>query len=45
MIMEYLQGFRTDVMTEIDHLSSRMDRWKFLQGGYQGGGSNDGNNQ
>lgn len=49
MIMEYLQGFRTDVMTEIGYLSSRMDRWEFSQGsyqggGYQGGGPNDGNN-
>ncbi|KAI5431569.1 hypothetical protein KIW84_035670 [Lathyrus oleraceus] len=49
MIMEYLQGFRTDVMTEIGHLSSRMDHWEFSQsgyqgGGYQGGGSNYGNN-
>jgi hypothetical protein len=44
MIMEYLQGFRTDVMTEIGHLSSRMDRWEFSQCGYQGGGSNHGNN-
>lgn len=43
MIMEYLQGFRTEVMTEIGHLSSRMDRWELSQGGYQGGGSNDGN--
>lgn len=44
MIMEYLQGFRTDVITEIGHLSSRMDRWEFSQGGFLGGGSNDGNN-
>lgn len=44
MIMDYLQGFRTDVMTEIGHLSSRMDQWELSQGGYQGGGSNaDGN--
>lgn len=40
MIMDYLQGFHTDVMTEIGHLSSRMDRWELSQGG----GSNDGNN-
>lgn len=26
MIMDYLQGFRTYVMTEIGHLSSRMDQ-------------------
>lgn len=45
MIMEYLQGFQTDVMTEIGHLSSRMDHLEFSQGGFQGGGSNDGNNQ
>ncbi|KAI5406841.1 hypothetical protein KIW84_053201 [Lathyrus oleraceus] len=45
MIMEYLQGFQTDVMTEIGHLSSRMDRWELSQGGFQGGGSNDGNDQ
>ncbi|KAI5414985.1 hypothetical protein KIW84_040437 [Lathyrus oleraceus] len=32
MIMEYLQGFRMDVMTEIGHLSSRMDHWEFSQG-------------
>lgn len=48
MIMDYLQGFRTDFMTEICHLSSRMDRWELSQvgfqgssyqgGGYQGGG-------
>lgn len=45
MIMDYLQGFHTDVMTEIGHLSSRMDQWELFQGGYQGGGSNvDGNN-
>ncbi|KAI5436299.1 hypothetical protein KIW84_022680 [Lathyrus oleraceus] len=31
MIMDYLQGFRTDVMTEIGHLSSRMNRWEFLK--------------
>ncbi|KAI5405415.1 hypothetical protein KIW84_052266 [Lathyrus oleraceus] len=39
MIMEYLQGFRTDVMAEIGHLSSRMDCWELSQGGFQGGGS------
>lgn len=44
MIMDYLQGFHMDVMTEIGHLSSRMDRWELSQAGYQGGGSNDGNN-
>ncbi|KAI5436012.1 hypothetical protein KIW84_022444 [Lathyrus oleraceus] len=48
MIMDYLQGFCTDVMTEIGHLSSRMDRWELSQvgfqcssfqgGGFQGGG-------
>lgn len=36
MIMDYLQGFRTDVMTEIGHLSSRMDRWELSQTGFQG---------
>ncbi|KAI5444103.1 hypothetical protein KIW84_012644 [Lathyrus oleraceus] len=45
MIMEYLQGFRTDVMADIGHLSSRMDHWELSQGGFQGGGSNDGNDQ
>ena len=48
MIMDYLQGFRTDVMTEIGHLSSRMDRWELSQTGfhgssYQGGGFQGGN--
>lgn len=38
MIMEYLQGFRTYVMTNISHLSSRMDCWELSQGGFQGGG-------
>jgi hypothetical protein len=36
MIMDYLQGFCTDVMTEIGHLSSRMDRWELSQAGFQG---------
>ncbi|KAI5401653.1 hypothetical protein KIW84_066215 [Lathyrus oleraceus] len=36
MIMEYLQGFRTDVMTEIGHLSSRMNRWELSQARFQG---------
>lgn len=36
MIMDYLQGFHTDVMTEIGHLSSRMDRWELSQAGFQG---------
>lgn len=43
MIIDYLQGFWIDVMTEIGHLSSRMDLWELSQSGYQGGGSNDGN--
>ncbi|KAI5400525.1 hypothetical protein KIW84_065419 [Lathyrus oleraceus] len=36
MIMDYLQGFRTEVMTEIGHLSSRMDRRELSQTGFQG---------
>lgn len=36
MIMDYLQGFCTDVMIEIGHLSSRMDRWELSQAGFQG---------
>jgi hypothetical protein len=36
MIMDYLQGFRTDLMTDIGHLSSRMDRWELSQTGFQG---------
>lgn len=34
--MDYLQGFRMDVMTEIGHLLSRMDRWELSQAGFQG---------
>lgn len=36
MIMDYLKGFCTDVMTKIGHLSSRMDRWELSQTGFQG---------
>ncbi|KAI5420208.1 hypothetical protein KIW84_044119 [Lathyrus oleraceus] len=36
MIMDYLEGFRTDVMTEIGHLSLRMDQWELSQAGFQG---------
>lgn len=40
MIIDYLHEFRTDVMTDIGHLSSRMDQWELLQGDFPGGGSN-----
>ncbi|KAI5401974.1 hypothetical protein KIW84_066437 [Lathyrus oleraceus] len=40
MIMDYLHGFRMDVMIKIGHLVSRMDQWELFQGGFPGGGSN-----
>lgn len=44
MIMDYLHGFRTNVMIEVGHLSSRMDQRELFQGGFLGRGSNaDGN--
>lgn len=44
MIMDYLHRFKTDVMSEIEHLSSMMDQWEIFQDGFLGGGSNsDGN--